>query len=68
MPYFEKKGYRTVAPGWPYREVSVEEFRKNTPTGLFPRVVVFITHGGMNSVQKALSFGIPLEVVPQMQE
>jgi MGT family glycosyltransferase len=35
---------------------------------LFPRVAVFITHGGMSSVQEALSFGVPLVIVPQMQE
>lgn len=29
---------------------------------------VFITHGGMNSVMEALSYGIPLVVVPQMPE
>lgn len=30
MPYFEKKGYSTVAPEWPYRDASVEELRNNT--------------------------------------
>jgi MGT family glycosyltransferase len=35
---------------------------------LFPRVSVFITHGGMSSVQEALSFGVPLVVFPQMRE
>ncbi len=35
---------------------------------LFPRVTVFITHGGMSSVQEALSFGVPLVVFPQMIE
>ncbi len=30
MPYFERKGYRTVAPEWPFRDASVEELRKNT--------------------------------------
>jgi MGT family glycosyltransferase len=35
---------------------------------LFPRVSVFVTHGGMSSVQEALSFGVPLVVVPQMLE
>jgi pimeloyl-ACP methyl ester carboxylesterase len=34
MPFFEKKGYRTVAPEWPYREASLEELRKNTPPEL----------------------------------
>jgi MGT family glycosyltransferase len=35
---------------------------------LFPRVSVFITHGGMSSVQEALSFGVPFVVFPQTVE
>lgn len=29
---------------------------------------VFVTHGGMNSVMEALSYGVPLVVLPQMLE
>jgi MGT family glycosyltransferase len=33
-----------------------------------PKVDLFITHGGMNSVQEGLMAGVPLLVVPQQQE
>lgn len=35
---------------------------------ILPQTHVFITHGGMNSVQESLYFGIPMLVIPQMQE
>lgn len=35
---------------------------------LLPKVDLFITHGGMNSVNEALYFGVPLVVVPQQSE
>lgn len=35
---------------------------------LLPQVDLFITHGGMNSVNEALYFGVPLVVVPQQSE
>lgn len=30
VPYFEQKGYKTLAPEWPYRDKSLEELRANT--------------------------------------
>ncbi len=35
---------------------------------LLPRVDAFITHGGMNSINEGLYFGVPLVVVPQQME
>lgn len=35
---------------------------------LLQKVDLFITHGGMNSVNEALNFGVPLVVVPQQLE
>lgn len=35
---------------------------------LLPRVDAFITHGGMNSLNEGLYFGVPLVVVPQQME
>jgi len=35
---------------------------------LFPKIDLFITHGGMNSVHEGLMAGVPLLVVPQQQE
>lgn len=35
---------------------------------LLPRVDLFVTHGGINSVQEALYFGVPLVVAPQQFE
>ena len=35
---------------------------------LLPRVHAFITHGGMNSINEGLYFGVPLVVVPQQME
>ena len=32
------------------------------------RATVFVTHGGMNSVNEGLYHGVPLLVVPQMSE
>ncbi|MCB0187544.1 MAG: hypothetical protein KDE31_24920 [Caldilineaceae bacterium] len=35
---------------------------------LLPKVDLFISHGGMNSVNEALYFGVPLVIVPQQIE
>ncbi len=35
---------------------------------LLPRVNAFITHGGMNSINEGLYYGVPLVVVPQQME
>jgi MGT family glycosyltransferase len=35
---------------------------------ILPRSDVFVSHGGMNSTMESLSFGVPLVVVPQMEE
>ena len=35
---------------------------------LLPRVDLFVTHGGINSVQEGLYFGVPLVVAPQQFE
>jgi ABC-2 type transport system ATP-binding protein len=35
---------------------------------ILPRMDVFLSHGGMNSVMESLSFGVPLVVVPQILE
>lgn len=35
---------------------------------LLPRVDAFITHGGMNSINEGLYYGVPLVVVPQQME
>jgi MGT family glycosyltransferase len=35
---------------------------------LFPRTALCISHGGMNTVQEALTFGVPLVLVPQQLE
>ncbi len=34
IPFFEDKGYRCLAPAWPYKDKPVEEMRKNPPMGL----------------------------------
>lgn len=35
---------------------------------VLPRSDVFVSHGGMNSTMESLTFGVPLIVVPQMEE
>lgn len=35
---------------------------------LLPKIDLFITHGGLNSVNEALYFGVPMVVVPQQLE
>jgi MGT family glycosyltransferase len=35
---------------------------------ILPRASLFLTHGGMNSINEALSFDVPLVVVPQMAD
>jgi MGT family glycosyltransferase len=43
--------------------------RPNIPQlELLPKCCVFVTHGGMNSVQESLYFGVPMVVVPQQSE
>jgi MGT family glycosyltransferase len=37
-------------------------------TQLLPDVDIFITHGGINSTQEGLSFGVPLIVIPQQYD
>jgi pimeloyl-ACP methyl ester carboxylesterase len=32
--FFQSKGFKCLAPAWPYRETPVEELRKNLPIGL----------------------------------
>jgi pimeloyl-ACP methyl ester carboxylesterase len=34
IPYFEKKGYTSIAPEWPYRDASVQQLRENTRSEL----------------------------------
>jgi pimeloyl-ACP methyl ester carboxylesterase len=34
IPFFQEKGYRCLAPAWPYKDKPVEELRKNPPKGL----------------------------------
>jgi MGT family glycosyltransferase len=36
--------------------------------GVLPETKVFVTHGGMNSVQEAIWYGVPMVFVPQMLE
>lgn len=35
---------------------------------LLPKVDLFVTHGGMNSINEALNFGLPMVVIPQQVE
>jgi len=35
---------------------------------VLPRATVFVTHGGMNSVNESLYYGVPVVVIPQMSE
>ncbi|MCX6107283.1 MAG: glycosyltransferase [Proteobacteria bacterium] len=35
---------------------------------LLPQADVFISHGGMNSTMESLSYGVPLVVIPQIEE
>ena len=34
ISYFEGKGYKCIAPEWPYRDASVQELKENTPAEL----------------------------------
>lgn len=34
LGYFEGRGYTCMAPAWPYKDGTVEELRKNPPSGL----------------------------------
>lgn len=45
------------------KNISIFEYVPQTQ--LLPDVDIFITHGGLNSVQEGLSAGIPLIVIPQ---
>lgn len=37
-------------------------------TALLPQVDVFVTHGGLNSTMESLYYGVPLVVLPSIQE
>jgi MGT family glycosyltransferase len=37
-------------------------------TAVLPRVDVFVTHGGLNSVMESLYFGVPMVVIPSIKE
>jgi len=37
-------------------------------TAVLPQVDVFITHGGLNSVMESLYFGVPMVVIPSINE
>jgi pimeloyl-ACP methyl ester carboxylesterase len=38
IPYYESKGYKVLAPGWPRRDKSVEELRKAHPDHELPKL------------------------------
>jgi MGT family glycosyltransferase len=46
--------------------VIVQEFVSQLD--ILPRTSLFLTHGGMNSINEALFFDVPLVVVPHMAD
>lgn len=70
---FRHSPYRVVmAVGTRIRPADLGELPDNVRTfeyvrqlDLFPRVSLFITHGGMNSVSESAWFGVPMLLAPQ---
>ena len=61
-------GTRISAAGLGTPPANVEVQAHVTQLEVLPRTAVFVTHGGMNSVNESLHNGVPMVVVPQMSE